>query len=949
LEFNRNVFGLERNPIDKSQSDGYFMGRNPQGSSHYIPWDMPKGNIPSVKTHGRRDKLIVNHMIKWNRDLGIKVGSIISRSGSIDIVQKLYPEAYPQASLMLERLVWHQNHFKTTGFPPIELVADSFIFGPTMTSEYEDAWKRARFRFFSLEALMPSDDKNRYDKLMEMNSFSACYSYRYFIFWEEECDDYLRMFESPPDSSNKLLADLEYHADILSQELLTDEEIHEDPPLSYLYGISGSKNYDADNHIKAANWELEYSEAVDDGEEEVLIGTRSFAPKRAGEIRDIICPDPRSRRRHKRLCYHLARACKKLFRCPFGGDQKQIDQTIEWMSYSSYWYMRDWEKCGLTFPHPVIRALFKGFFKRRPELVELGCKFYSFIQLHQDGSILHPKRGHFLGYFTEGTTIIQYCIHRIVCEKIGISSRELKYSAVNDDMVVGSMDKEILDVYAETDSIINYQLGLLYKESKSGIASGGFVFLEEYYHYHKSTSKEHLTCLNILGGKYTCNIAQAKQYIYALLSNNVQVTELVRLALNEVIAFWGYEFYPEEHLAPYLFGGWTPCIKDGVDYSIKAYNGDIKCRAAYWAVQQRVHEKLTYKETPSSAISRILNLRLFSCEDITEEFIDLVPLFGTKKTIERRYSRMYSDIRGWQRYYYRLEDKRQQTWSQMIDNPFSIPEIYSGWYKRHWNSYIIPEIGEYEFKKITHVVDKPKLGLAHSELENKLTYLALQGKINYGNSSHINDFQRKLYDMGIFKELELDHLYCDMEEGVSVDVLRGNFHPIALKTLYEERSMTPIKSDSSPNVPWAPLMSMMPGGFLICMWPRLVTHTYNNFRREELLEQFLLSKNYEEESDDEPDTEPPLPVITDREILSIADWIDDTFRDHPENRKVMLKRLAENVIFPTEHQNWISELIAGSDYNNPLLSEGDSTIEQGTGDQNSDDEFEDPWAELGVF
>jgi hypothetical protein len=949
LEFNRNGIGLERNPIDRSESDGYFLGRNPQGSSHFIPWDMPKGNIPSVKVYGRRDKLTVNHMIKWNPDLGRKVGNIISRTSSLDIVEKLYPEAYPQASLMYERLVWHQNHFKTTGFQPHELVADSFIFGPSMTSDYEDAWKRARFRFFSLKPMLPTDETNRYDKLMEMNTFSACYSYRYFIFWEEECDDYLRMFEPPPKASSKLLSDVEYHADILSQELLTEEELYEDPPLSYLYGISGSKNYDSVNHVKTANWELEYSQTVDDGEEEVLIGTRSFAPKRAGEIRDIICPDPRSRRRHKRLTYHLAKACKKLFRCPFGGTQEQIDQTIEWMSYSSYWYMRDWEKCGLTFPHPVIRALFKGFFKRRPELAEMGCKFYSFIQLHQNGEILHPKRGHFLGYFTEGTTILQYCIHRIVCEKIGISSRELKYSAVNDDMVVGSRDKEILDVYEETDSIVNYQLGLLYKESKSGIASNGFVFLEEYYHDYRDTSKEHLTCLNILGGKYTCNIVQAKQYIYALLSNNVRMTEKVRLALNEVIAFWGYEFYPEEHLAPYHFGGWVPCINGGVDYSIKYYNGDAKCRAAYWANQERVHDKLTYKDTPSSAISRLLNLKLFSTEGISEEFVDLVPLFGTNKTIERRYSRMYQDIRGWQRYYYRLEDKRIATWNKMINDPFKTPEVFSGWYKRHWNSYIIPEIGEYEFKKINQIVDKPKLGLLKSELENKLTYLALNGKIEYPGSTCAPEFQRKLFDIDIFKELELDQLYCDTEEGVSVDVLRGNFHPVALRILYEERLLTPIRSDDSPNIPWASLLSVMPGGFLICMWPRLVLHTYNNYRREELLEEFLQSMKVEDNPDDEPDIEPPLPVISDREILSIADWIDDTLRDHPENRKVLLQRLSENVLFPAEHQNWISELIAGSDYNNPLISGGDSAIDQGTGDENSDDEFEDPWAELGVF
>jgi hypothetical protein len=647
----------------------------------------------------------------------------------------------------------------------------------------------------------------------------------------------------------------------------------------------------------------------------------------------------------------MSLACKKLFRCPFGGDQEQINQVIDWISHSNYWYMRDWEKCGLTFPHPVIRSVFKGFFERRPKLAELGSKFYSNIQLHENGNVLHPKRGHFLGYFTEGTTILQYCIHRLVSERIGISPRELKYSAVNDDMVVGGRDKEILSVYAEMDSIVNYQLGLLYKETKSGIASNGFVFLEEYYHDYQETSKEHLTCLNILGGKYTCNIVQAKQYIYALMSNNVEVTPLIRKALNEVISFWGYEFYPEEFMAPYIFGGWLPCMKDGVDYSIKYYDGDIKCRAAYWAVQERVHEKLVYKETPSSAISRLLNLRLFSTEDLSEEFLDLVPLFGTKKTIERRYSRMYKDIRDWQRYYYKLESKRIKTWNQNIENPFAIPEIYSGWYKRHWNSYIIPEIGEYEFDRISHIVEKPRIGLPRTELENKLTYLALKGKIHYTESTVLKDFQLKCFDIGIFKELELDQLYCHQDKGVCLDVLQGNLHPNALKTLYYERCLTPIQSDLSPNVPWTPLMSMAYGGFLISTWPLLQLHGYNNFSREDILDRYLSTVNQSETQEEESFTPEESEIIPTKqgEILSIANWLDDSLRDHPDRRTAILLKLAESTYLSGELKNWMIDLARGATYNDPILDQSNPASENGTGDTDSDDEFVDPWAELGVF
>jgi hypothetical protein len=218
-------------------------------------------------------------------------------------------------------------------------------------------------------------DTNRYDKMIKMKTFSSCYLARYFIFWEEESTDYLRMFTAPLYEDPDTLMRLEQIASELSEELLSDKEIADNPPLSYLYGITGSQNYDSFNHVKQPGWELEYYKQVDDGEEDVLIGVRSQAPKRAGEIRDIICPNPCSRRRHKRLCWHMAKACKKIFMCPFGGNSEDIDRTMAWMNKSYYWFMRDYEKCGLTFPHPVIKAIFKGFFARRPDLAEMGIKF----------------------------------------------------------------------------------------------------------------------------------------------------------------------------------------------------------------------------------------------------------------------------------------------------------------------------------------------------------------------------------------------------------------------------------------------------------------------------------------------------------------------------------------------------------------------------------------------
>jgi len=886
--------------------------------------------------------------IKWRADLAY-LGEVIHQTKSLDCLKRKWPEAWEAGQIMLERLTWHDQNFDGDRLPPIIMVAYSIQFGPKFQEDYESAWKRARLTWVGLTYSILPPEESPWTKLVKCTGMDSMYNPKFFIFWDEDPEDWKFMLEDPGPPDKLLLQELTATVAELSAELLTDEEMQEDPLLSDLYNSTGTGGFSITESRTYPEWEIEYDNPGGDYEEEVLIAVRSKAPKKAGEVRDIGIAAPQSIRRHKRVNYLLAKAVKKMYMCPYGRDHEHLKHVMEWLDKNYFWYMKDYEKCGLTVPHPVIRAVYDGFYERRPELAIMANRFYSGIQCHikngDSTDIVYPKRGHFLGYWTEGMTLLQYALHRMCCSRLGMSPRSIRFSAVNDDMVAGFKDEDLVERYSTIDLCLCSDLCLSYKQSKSGIASEGFIYCEEYMTAGELDPKEHLICLAILGAKYAINIVHAKHIVHSAIMSRPIITDKVRAAIGEVIDCWGYEFYESEATAPYLFGGWVPHIKDGLDVSIKLHTGDLNWCAAYWAVIERIKMPSVLSERPHLALGRKLGVELVETPEETPYSVDLSILFGTKTTLKTRYRR---SERSWPQViieYRRLAEIRQRKFTR-IEKPWTVPNPETDWLIRHPNSVILDTLPGLKFASDTVEWVKPSTGMRISGLEGYLSYLSQKGNIIYRGAQPVDSVMCDMIKDGLWKVSLSEKLRVSVESGISMHSL--TMHPHALRELWLRTGKVPIylgSIDRPIREVGAAAVLQQPLALIYVARPYL-GGIRSNDEVADIIQRFLDSEISTEDvpnpddSDEDADTTARM-IVAWKQIWHVL-------ADHAVDRINLFERSMAHSTVSSSAKATILASISGESADYTLTGLATEEREASDVDSEGSEDFVDPWAELGV-
>jgi hypothetical protein len=349
-----------------------------------------------------------------------------------------------------------------------------------------------------------------------------------------------------------------------------------------------------------------------------------------------------------------------------------------------WFFQRDIGKAGLTIPHDVIQALFRGIYKDYPDLRDRAIKFYSNItyeELDEDSGetiIQKPKRGHFLGMWTEGMTLLQYCIDRIVCSRIGVNSW---FSAFNDDNLVAfEWEKDVVS-YQEADTEVCEALGLIIKHKKTGYSYDGFYYLELYYDGRSCYSKENIFSLGILGAKTCVNITHAKYYVNGVTLDN-EMTRIVTAAISEVVAHWGYEFYETEYLSSFRLGGWITPYMNGVDNTINSRKGYYDEYRALIACAERPIKVKYEPGTAHTVLGKELKGRVITPPSI--EFCwELIG--SSKKALQEKYLSFFSTRKGmiklWSEFF-----KRRVSVFKKADRDGSVSEDYINYYP-----YSVPE------------------------------------------------------------------------------------------------------------------------------------------------------------------------------------------------------------------------------------------------------------------
>jgi hypothetical protein len=281
-----------------------------------------------------------------------------------------------------------------------------------------------------------------------------------------------------------------------------------------------------------------------------------------------------------------------------------------------------------------------------------------------------------------------------------------------------------------------------------------------------------LYSLSIIGAKYAINIVHAKELVYSILMSSQGISPRIVHAVKTVSEYFTYEFSPDEIRWPYLFGGWWPQYKDGLESSLLWRTGDCVADAAYWACQERIKLKRELKLKPTLALGRKLDLVLNELPSKEEELISLIPLFGNKKTLKSYFGLLSRSPREVLDKYRTLYVKRQKKFYDYMKGREDMPSVTYGWIRRHPNSVIIPGMEGVKYSTKGSVV-KPYIGLRAKGFDGWLSSMIQAGYILGKRPLQLSRSELKVHKLGVIQEFGHDLIPCS-DKGVSTAVISKN-------------------------------------------------------------------------------------------------------------------------------------------------------------------------------
>jgi hypothetical protein len=338
---------------------------------------------------------------------------------------------------------------------------------------------------------------------------------------------------------------------------------------------------------------------------------------------------------------------------------------------SSFYVMRDIKKEGITKPWEIIKASLEVLYEK----YELDCfKFTDFFENYElelkDGSIFYPKRGHGLGMGNALTTIMQVTLFCIMQNRVDIEGLSFDGAclALNDDYVARLDSEEDVDIYLDIEDQVCKDFCIAREPKKSFYCRGSFV-LAEIYFPKEHNIKESYVRRNILNAFSCVNITHAKQYINSLIkTENVDIFESYK---EEIIAYFGYEFFPEEMNYPTIFGGWVSSTLEGVSLDLLEleelpYNNKI-CRAYNACKINSLKYSRRSKNDDKNFYGPVHTL--YPSVNLGDKELDFDT--GSIRDLRLKYQR-YDDDEMINFAYRRLYERRQEMFKKTCSTPYNI-------------------------------------------------------------------------------------------------------------------------------------------------------------------------------------------------------------------------------------------------------------------------------------
>lgn len=386
--------------------------------------------------------------------------------------------------------------------------------------------------------------------------------------------DYELVFQDPPEIEAELLENLK---EVFRDRVKQVDKLPQLDDLDRLKLQTGTKVLDPISKKRRFNFELRGPKGTPLTTTNAFKYERLVVFKAPHESRDCFVPDEETR--NSLLLIH--KQCGLILDSPYD-DIPESDFTglQEWLSGGSniYYIMADQKKCGLTFPLPLIKALIEVLHELYPNENLSHFDGYLNASVTTDGKNYRKIRnGTGLGMANEVTSFITACVFETWMQMYPRYD-VLSGRFYNDDQVIRyrHTDGMIIPVF-ELEYLVQSwnqwmaKHGMTIHEKKPFVSISG-VYLETYgttfHRFDTNKRTQYVGCL--FHALTSTNIVAAKDYVASVWSSidETYISEALD-ALEEIIRFWGYEFYQNEVELPLELGGWIHHLTEGFNLFLR--------------------------------------------------------------------------------------------------------------------------------------------------------------------------------------------------------------------------------------------------------------------------------------------------------------------------------------------------------------------------------------------
>jgi len=491
-----------------------------------------------------------DEILDWSYDFWGYAAEYIRNWESVENIK--YVNIPEKIAIQLDNFYVKCKHYESLGKDGQTIFRRALTEGPSFTKEL----KKERTYGFLKYHLSSSIEKIPED-IRTTKSYEDTFPFDHLPFWKEEVNDLKESFTEVKINSETL----EKFEEVLNN-ILPDIELVE--PVVEKYRTTRCKT-----DSESTAWHFEEVIKRDPTFTVKYDTVRSIIPVSPGNFRDAAILHPDS-------SYTINYLGKKILQILSSMENSAMNVNFEngWKNYNrilykfsrkkKYSYLRDFKKCGLTMPREIISIVEKVLVKKYPrqnfEYLNIYQNWRVYLKDYagQKDGYIQPPRGHALGQANELTTLIQIVIHYMNLDRSEEELGEpLKVDAVfwNDDSAfTGSLND--LELYSTFDIALCDELGLIVKPEQTAILDGGILFMEQYTSLKNwDTNKDVKLELAIKDKMFCFNIVEAKHCIRSM-SFDIIGNERLENSLQELISYWGYEFYRDEYLYSDILGGW---------------------------------------------------------------------------------------------------------------------------------------------------------------------------------------------------------------------------------------------------------------------------------------------------------------------------------------------------------------------------------------------------------